>query len=745
MRLFLFILLLFGSVFLRAEVPVTEFDFSGASDSASGKDWTGQDGWTNAFNKACRARITGVAIAPPKATGGQSGMKYAWEAGDSETIAQITVTCIASTDAASKASKTHTLGVSLNGAEPLTAGLCFDGELNTPRDLTFRLEAPATVSTLTITNETASGSTLFEVCAVSWQAAFPGIEATFVAPGKVTISSSLSVSLQTLTGGSGSYTDIVFSFNGETARVEGTEVVTFQAPDRDGIFPLTLTVTDSFGETAVFTQEIAVVPRTGPTGLTASEITRRSFTLSWDRPVGSGVTSYIVRVDPVSSSKQSEALSPVWKTTAAGWEMESPFNLAPLVTGLPVASIYLILDQWSGSPLHYSFDGGETWGTLSSAVASRWILADVPTDVSSLLLRTPAAEPPETVTPVISFRNIAEQELDAAGLERTLTFSDLPAGSSLQVTVTAVYQKNGGTTTDVGSDPLQVDLLPIPPFASVVTESSFRVLTLAWPTGDWELTGNCLIAGTRIPAADLTDDLCLSRVCFTRNTAACNALSAGKAIAISNLSSRPVALDGSFTCTITKAAEDGGEPTVYTWDFAVESDEGVRSYPYVVPAGGELLFRAAAYGLPDLREGVIPVSTAMLKNLTDNYTVTLLKNGTVCNTLIPRENAVVRLSETSLEEMEVFAITNEMQTLDAFYTPWGTSIETEILDIRTFTSGTGYAQFSYAAYLQDAARWRTISAICYLTDAFSRSEETVVTLYETPAESEAPGYRLLLR
>lgn len=746
MRRLLLLPLLLGAALLRAEVPVTEFDFSNAGTTDNGHDWTGQEGWTNAFEKKCKARINGIGIAP-RSTGAQSGMKYARETGDAETIAQITVTCMASGTTAANASKTHTLGVRVNNTL-MTGSFSFDGAVDSPLSLTFRLDSPTEVTSVVITNESdqSGNKSLFEINSVSWQADFPGIEATFNAPEKAVVLSTISVSLSTVTGGSGVYTDKCFTFNGKTIHVEGSEVVTFTAPEEDGILTLTLTVTDSSGETAVFTQAIQIVFKVPPINLQASAITRNGFTLSWVQPFSSAVTAYAIRVQPETLSKLTGPHTPEWQRADGFRELESPIDLVRLANGLPINSITLNT-SWEGS-LDYAFDSG-TWES-AEAFNGNHLLTGLTREDTLLRLRTDADTPPADFTLTLNLGTVAEQKLDAVGSNHTVTFTDLPTGNTFHAIVSAFYPQADDTVHSIASESLRVELPPIPPFASVTNEVRFQALTFTWPKGDEALKGECVILGERRPSSAVAEGLYLSRVCFTEPPDNAEGLTRSKAIALTNTSSRAIALDGSVTFTITRPrrkeeiAAGKTEPVVSTWDFSVKNEAKEKAFPYSVPAGGDLVFISENWPVTDLREGAVIVSAAALNNLTEEYTLSLSRNGTVCNTLKPEINAVVRLRENPLTETEVTAITNETLTLDSFYAPWGNLMETVTLRQIPLTAASGSAQIFYSGFLTDIGTLSTVRAHCYLMDGYTRSAETVVELYTAPEPALAPGYLLRL-
>lgn len=744
---------LFAFAPLCAEVPETTFTFANAELSDTGKNWDGEQGWVNAFAKKCKARTNGIGVAPPTTDTGRSGMTYTWEEGFEETIARITVTCMTGGKTAAGAKKIHTLGVRINDTL-LTESFSFDGEVDTPREITFLLDAPTAVRSLTLTNETdqAGNTSLFEINTVSWLADFPKIEATFIAPEKSVLLATLSVSLVSVTGGSGTYPETFFTFNGETIRVESTEVVTFTAPATDGIYPLTLTVIDSNGTEAVFSQDIEITPFVPPTNLQLSDVTRTGFTLTWDQPLAAAVTSYTLFTFPNPSFRVIGPVSPAWEKTADGWVLATPIDLIEAATGLPISSLHCQPTQWSGE-LTRSYDAGESW-TKCLNFAGNYLLGSAPKGSRTLLLKTPEAAPPTALTLTLNLGTLEKLTLDATGGSRIFTVTDLPPGNRFSLRVAANYLRDTGTTTSVQSDPLSLELLPIPTFERVAHSSRFKSLTFTWPKGDETLPGVCVIRGERRASYALEAGLYLSRICFTKKTAACDALASGKAVALSNTSGSPVALDGRYLLHATRPrseaeiAEGKTDPLVYTWDFSVTDEEGTVTYPYTIPAGGECLFYAASAPPPELREGAIATTEKVLRYLTPDYTLSLQENGTVRNSLVPQENAVIRLWENSLTETEVTAITNETLTLDTFYAPWGNLMETVTLRQIPLTAASGSAQIFYSGLLTDIDTLSVVRAHCYLTDGYGRSPETVVELYRAPlftVKTAKPGFIIRLQ
>lgn len=751
MRKLLLFLFLLGAGLLRAEIPATTFTFSNPEKTDKGTNWDGQEGWTNLFaSKACKARTNGIGIAPRSATGGQSGMVYSFAEGDEETIAQISVTCMASFKGTADAAKFHTLGVRIDGTL-MTESFSFDGAVDSPVTLTFKLEAPAAVQSIWITNETdqAGNDSLFEINTVSWQAEFPGIQACFSAPSGVNYITPIHAAVTSITGGTGEYVDTFFTFNDVIVRVEGLEVAVFDAPMTDGIYPLTLTVVDSAGNMKTFTQDIRVTLYLEPMNLEASNILRDGFDLSWTQHAQGAITFYRAEVYPNPRSISTPELSPEWEACDSGWQLAEPIDPEEYLNGLPLATLTLLCSNWEGD-LQYSTDGGTVWRSMYK-LSGRRIFSDLSGETAPLLLRT-EEEPPASFSLAFVLDRITSQTLPATGGAHRLTFTGLPAGCACTVYVHAGYSKDDGGTHQTASDQLDVQLLPLPGFASVSVYDRFatKMLTLVWPEDeDVSLKGKLRIHATR--RAVLKPGLYLSRVYFTKKTDACDALSSGKAVVITNTSDRPVALDGTYALRASRPrredeiAEGKTDPLVYTWDFGVKDTEGVTVYPYELPAGGELLFYSGT--LLEEREGICATTAQAVRNLTPEYTMSLLQAGAERNALIPEENAIVRLREDSKETLQTTALENETRTLEALYDPWGKTLKTVLLDELTLRYGGGPAQIDFSDYVCNVEAYTAVYATCYLVDGSSRSAATTVTLYEyePPEAVLKPGFQLRLR
>lgn len=758
MRTLFLLLALFGTILtVHAEEAVTIFEFANPEKNDSGTNWTGEGNWTNAFTKPCKARANGIGIAPA-ATGGQSGMKYTCPEGETETIRQLTITCMASGTGAAKAAKIHTLGITFNNQEEsLEESFSFGGEVDTPHTIVFTLEEPIPLSTLTITNETdqANNTSLFEINKVEWQADLPEITAKFFVNSAVALNVPVSAELYSVSGGTGKYTEYSFTFNGTTIFTEpygGT--IMFDTPTVTGVYPFILTVVDSAGTTLTVTKEITINPYVAPINLQASDITRTGFTITWDQPISSAVTAYEAKISPNPLYHIPPAITPKWESIDGGWQLKTPIDLSSFAKSSTIV-VTVTAPGWeeahADNPdfkgvIYNSSDGGETWECLRH-LDNFWSVGNLSAEKPTILLRTDEATPPESLVFTLTFSPITKQSVEATGEKHTMTLTDLPPGQNYSVSINALYEKDDGKILRVGSDPIEVALLPIPTLASVKANARFCSLTFTWPTGEEHLRCCCDLYEKRIIKYDFEPGLYLSRVYFTKKTTGTD-LSAGKAIVISNTTTEDIHLDGSYTYSITKN-ETG---TVYSWDFSekVENeDDGEETliYPYTVPAGGELIFYSSTYPPFDVREGAIPTTKQAVHNLTPDYTLSLSKDDTPCNTLAPQKNAIVRLKKNSITEVETTAITSTSTSLDNFYTPWVKLYETTLIKDFTLVSQGGQAQIYYTPYLEDPDV-AYLEAHCSLVDGVTYSEKIVLILerYSTPTDTpvKQTGYRLLL-
>lgn len=728
--LVLLLVTLCATLSVYAEVAVARFDFSKSGTSASGSNWPGEGNWSNAFVKACKARLNGIGIAPASSSGGQSGMKYTCPEGETEAIRQLAITCMASFKGTADADNIYTLGLAINEEIFETETFTFNGKIDTPHTIVFTFDDPIAASSIVITNKTdlANNSSLFEINAVEWQSDYSEIKASFSAPNAITIGTPITVELLSVSGGSGFYTESYFTFNGESIYVEsGTGIVSFDGVGEDGTYPLTLTVTDSAGTQEIFTRTITVTAYVAPTNLTPSDITRNGFVLAWDQPLSTSITSYKAQIKPEPIGCTTPLISPTWKAVREAFHTETPIDLSEYLKAFPLKTLFLQAEEWTGD-LSLSTDNGETWVTGSYA-AKRWSFPNIAEDAKTFLLKTTETTPPQAIKFVISFDIVAEKTLPATGDNHILSITDLPPGETYSVTVSAIYDRGENESPlSKKSSVITVSLHPIPTFADVSVSPDYGTITLTWPEDDQDLEGCCQFFGTQFIPGDLPPGLYLTRVYLAYTPAQ-------KAIAITNTSQNDIHLDGSYTYVITKTSTG----TTTSWDFGVEDEDETITYPYTVPAGGELIFYSSAYPPAEIQAGAIPVNKNVLKSFTVDYTLSLKKGSTLCNSLTPVENATVRLKTDSTTETE----TDTSAPLDTLYTPWIELYKTVPLGEVTFESMNGQLQLYYSRYITNIENLQSAEVHCFLQDGASRSDKIVLPVYKA-ATATKPGFLLRL-
>ena len=727
-------------LFSAARVEV----FSGLEGAtASGKNWAGTGAWTNGFAKACKMRLTGLTLAPPQAAGGQSSMKRSVET--PEPMVSLRVSCVAST---ASACKTHVLGVRLNGGELLTQEVKLEGK-GTPSTAVFRWDDVQAVSTLELTNETAKGSTLFEVADVAWEADFPAIAVTPSFAANVAVGDAFAVSLEACSGGSGVYTRFVWGFDGETQTVDAANAcVTFTAPETDGAYPLTLAVTDSRGITASFSWEIIVTPYTAARGLKAVNCSRTGLRLTWEQPGAHAVTAYTVTVRLADPPTVERTFMPEWEQVGGDlWQLRTPLALPELTHGAAVKSAYLVPMQWTGSALAWSLDEGRSW-LSAMTLSGRWMLGKMAAGQQTLQVRSTGAPPPFFRLLLTMSDHVAERTLEATGAERACDFTGLPAGTPLNVTVTTLFRRDDGTEAPFSSEPLGLTLAAVP-VPALSANAAYSCLSIAWPEEESSLAGEVVLHAAAAIQKTLPPGLYLTRVYLKGNAAAAEGekLPAGKAVVLTNTSSETIFLNGAYAFRIAKTVE--GVEKSYTWDFGLvyknAEGESVRVFPYAVPAGGELCFYSAqsSYAPPaELQPNAEPVSTVALNYLTADYTLTLLHEECPVNTLRPELNAVVRLWDDSLTHAETYAVSAADTQLPALNNPWSKLEEDRVLARLSFARGPS-AQLFYAGYLANLdSRVSRVWAEAFLKDGNSYSKPAVQMLWTRLSN---PGLRLLFR
>lgn len=744
---------------LRAGETVVSFADAGTSDK--GSNWTGTNNWANLTTKKAKARINGIGLAPAASDGEQSGMVATFD--PPEEMTSLAVTCMASGTTAAKAK--HLLGVRLNGGELLTAELAFpDSAVDTPVTLTFPFAEKQSVTTLAITNETAKNSGLFEVNAVAWQSDFAPIVATLSSTAEVcNVGETFYAVLSKCEGGSGEYVNFRWRFNGQEQEADDfATVCPFTAPMEDGKLPLELEVTDSLGTVATFSWEVTIRPYIKATNLAYTPLSRTGMTVTWDQPLPHAVSAYEVRVSYASARSLELMFAPTWERDGDRWRLAEPIQLADLV-GVRDFTAYLVPFHWQGEGLELSTDGGTTWckTIVLSSTPPRHLLrrtlesgAATGTFTSahtSLLLRTAADTPPDFFRLYLNLTAslISAKTLPAESNTLQVTFHEsdddipLPAGEPLSIRVITRYVTDSGSTISLQSPVLNVTLEDVPPINSAERFGDFLCLT--WPESAPDLAAEVTFRKRALTPTDGLPDLALSRVYFTGNATSEGGeqLPASKAIVLTNITSRPIALDGAYTFTATKVATG----TPYTWDFSLtETDaEGnsVKVYPYVVPAGGELLFYASAYNAPvgiEAFENAFAVTATALRNLNTTYTATFAHGGEALSTFTPQFNAILRLRPADAATQSAYAITAADTFLPAFSIPWFNRYQEATL-LQTSASGP-YAPITLAGFIADPGDAEAIWATIRLREGNSYSEPLSLTLWER--EAPKAGFRFLL-
>ncbi len=728
LRLGAILLFLLGDFCFGVENPKV-FEFPEAS--TAGTNWKGEASWTNAFTKACKARKSGLGLAPPD---DRSGVKATFET--SESMASLSVVCVASSKTAAKRSA-NILGISINGGEMVKLTVCFNGEQNVPITVTHTWSDIQDVLTLQLTNETPNGA-LFEIQQVSWEGTFKPIAVTPVFPSRINAQTAFNVSAPVCSGGSGEFESFAWTFNGETIETPSGEVcATFIAPEQDGSYPLTLKVRDSSLAEADFTWQVAVTPYAFAQNLTLSNQTRTGFTLSWDQPSAHAVSSYTLKAQRSAVAKAEERVFCVsWVQTEG--ELQASLPLESLTEGLAVTTAYLLPAHGTFDALTWSIDGGETWKS-AIALNGRYGFGALPAGASTLLLRTPMAEPPVFLRLIVTLNAVVAQgTISADGQARQYTFSDLPAGSKLSVSVTTRNLKDDGSSFEMVSDALPVTLEAVPTPSDFVNFADYGIVTLTPAESEKAFGAEIAVYAEEQPASALPAGLYLSRVYFTKSATSSTGatLGAGKAIVLSNASFSPITLDGSYTLRVRSTASDGTTKED-VWDFGATAGE-----PIVIDPWEEYAFtcaRSNASAPVEVPENTLGTTASALYNITDSKTVALYRGETCLNALCPESNAIVRLKPDSLES-ESFAVSADDVYLPAFASAWVSAPAPRLLKKTSFASGAS-AQIAYASLFSKAPDARRIWAEAVFLEGTSRSAPATLMLKSV----SSGGFRLLLR
>ncbi len=726
----------------RAEALTTLGDFIGASESDSGTEWWPASStlWSNAFTKPCRARTTGIAIAPPESSGGQSGMK--WTSEEPITVASLEITCILT---AASAKKNQTLGIQINAEERLDCPITFSA-VNTPLTLTLSLPQ-LQMQQLILTNETYNSTALFTVQTVRYRSTPEPVNVTPSIPDIVFCRETLHCGLENISGGSDDYTSAIWTFNGEErilAADELLELVTFTAPSTDGNYPLTLMIEDAEHGCTFFNYSVEVRAYTAATNLTASDVTRDSLTLSWDLLAGGDPTHFRVQVAPHNAEDNfSLELSPTW-TAVDGeknmWQLDGILPIADWAKGRALSLAYLQVNGWKGKA-EVLRDGTETWE--EKIVASTLIF--LPISGENLSLRVIAEEPPETLTAVCGFKTwIVDKEVPTGSGNRSTSIEGLSAGTTYDLFVNTTYTRDDGTTVTRGSAPLTLTTEAIPTFTAWSIGQALPSISLTWDEKVADLPAQISFWAEVDTEHTLPDGLYLSRILLAGKDDDLT-LPTAKAIALSNTSRSPIPLNGQYSLRAsrprTQAEINAGktDPVTTTWDFSVKVD-GKTSYPHTIPPGGELLLFAQRYTHP---EDAVTTTSAALAYLTPAYTLSLYHNDTPINTLTPKINAVTRLVDDALSATST-PIKDVTSLPTALTDPWCSPTTTRYCSGQVIQPNNGYAFFLYAPFMPPKETLHHFWATAHIFDNTGTSAPITLDLYTRPTPT-TPGYLFRLR
>ena len=684
------------------------------SDPLVGK----RDGWAALGGAYCYARLTGVGLRG----NGKSVLCRPFE--EPETVSYVSVVCGAESKSSIGEPLALTLSLGTREVETQYFTLTEAGETQT---LTFAFK-PIEASDLRLSND---GDKTFEVQRVSWFADAPPITVEVdITPAPA--GGTIRCSVASCTGGSGTYTRVRWTFNGNTSSAVDhiQSMATFTAPDREGTYPLTLEIADDQGNSRTFSYSVIVGADATVAYPIVSNVTRTGFTLSWDRPAsGFSPEAFAVRV--FRSDLLNVTLTPEWSPAGDGWNSPE-FSLDDALDGLDAQNVAVTVPKdWQGDLKYYVGNG--SWTPLLRVDDTFLSFALSPGQ--PFRFRVEKAKPPASLKLNAGLSHTYEEEkIPLEGQKLTRTFTDLPAGKTVKVSITAHGRKDDGTLTYYNSPELSVPLLPIP-VPSAIFDSSGRIRfkwdSLALDPGENPTISLRLFAETPAETA-LPPGLYLTRVLLTQNKAA-------KAIALTNTSASPIPLDGK-TYTLTYGEND--------WDFYVKDANNKNVHTLVVPAHGDLVIVANQYRPADLREGVAFATANAIRYLKDAGPVTLLRNGTPINKLTPVMDAVVRLPADSLTGATSTPATQADPKIDALYDPWpqATSVTAPFYQ-GTYTPANRYLETE--SFLTKRPEGATrVWAELRTTLNGSDSDPQILELWATPTTPSGtprPGFRLRLR
>ena len=689
------------------------------SDPLVGK----RDGWAALGGAYCYARLTGVGLRG----NGKSVLCRPFD--EPETVSYVSVVCGAESKSSIGEPLALTLSLGTREVETQYFTLTEAGETQT---LTFAFK-PIEASDLRLSND---GDKTFEVRRVSWYADLPPITVDVaITPSTVdgiiqcSVGGTIRCSVTSCTGGSGTYVRARWIFNGATSSaIENLQsIATFTVPDREDAYPLSLEIVDDQGNSKTFSYTVNVVADATASHPAVTNITRTGFTLSWDRPT-SGLTPEEFAVRVTRSGKLDVTLTPEWSAAGKGWRTDA-FLLDDALNGLDAQTVFVVVPKtWAGN-LKYSVNNAP-WKDLERPMEGFFFGFNL-SPKQTISFFTEADDPPASLKLSATLSHTyADKKIPLEGQKLIYPFTDLPAGKTFDVSITSYTRQNDGTLTTKSID-LPITLLPIPRPAATLDGANrirFNWDSLDLAPGEDPTISLRLFA--EVPAETiLAPGLYLTRVLLTQDKAA-------KAIALTNTSDSPISLDGKDYILIYGK---------YSWDFYINDEDGKKAYPLVVPAHDDLIIVANQYRPTDLREGVAFATANAIRNMKDAGPVTLLRDGTLINSITPVMDAVVRLPADSLTGATTTPAAQADATIDALYDPWPQAVPTATAFYEgSYTSDNIYLSLSALPVTRPEGATRVWAELRTCLDG-AESEPQIIELWAVPSGTPRPGFRLRLR
>ncbi len=716
-RFFAILFLLLTALVGRA--ALVEFS-DDTRDYQENSKWAGKDNWTNADAIVqCLARRMGVGV---KSNRGIVGTY------DNVTMSSVRVVVVASGKTAAAANRERAVTLSVNNGEEVHEatfefGGAYYSDTTTGKQipLNFNLTETMTVQSLHIMNTT-GGEITFEIYSVETFSEYPPITVDADLPSMALSGKAMPVGIIAIEGGSYNYQSAQWQwyrdgepYNDTVYPVDLTSyalIVPVMAPEEGGEYELVLTVVDALdGSEYLFKYPVSVRTYRPATNFRLSGLTYETATVKWDVPAGDSPEQFHLVVCPQGATKT--------------MTMKIDFNEEP---------IFIDLLRWAGertlsngSYLHFpegvtlqQSTDGETWED-AEVFAERYSFGTS----TSLWLRVSQAC---SATLYLDFND--ETVMNAslpADSRREATLTGLSAGRTYELRFTTEY--TGGTS--LSSTPFIFSTPPLPGFKEI--KSAAGGLYLYWPDetmdgGSIEHWYECAVE-TTVP-----EGLYLTHLYLTSGPAA-------KAIVISNNSAKPIHLDGTYTL-LSRCERDEGDPIERKWDFS----DG-ETYPYTVPAYGQLTFFARSLTLPDdldVYPNTYAVSSAVIRGFTKDYTVSLQRSGATINTLTPVLNAVAHLDCDTLHTTITSSVDDPTRFPTALLESWVPKVTPKLYRTQNLAATATMTSYSVPTIPNLKRYW--IEARTHL--GLGRSEPFILELYKAePAEDEeeAPGYFFRLR